>query len=181
MKLDLSFWTNASSKRKRIYSIIFVFIVAFLLVAIGASIPISHQTANQIYDYYNQTIAQNKASGTVPQYIFLNNFRICLLLFIPGFGPAIGVYSFVSTGYAIGGVAQVLGFPPLLYVASEIFSPIFWIEFTAYSIGIAESIWLLRRLIQGRYWELKNTAILIGICAALLVVAAIIESMFPLI
>ena len=181
MNLDLSFWTNASSKRKRIYLIIFVFVVAFLLVAIGASIPISHQTANQLYDQLNQSIAQNKASGTVPQYIFLNNFGICLSFFIPGFGPAFGVLSFVTTGYYIGVESQVLGIPPLLYVAAEVINPIFWIEFIAYSIGIAESIWLLRRLMQKRYWELKNTAILIGICAAVLVVAAIMESMLPLI
>jgi len=181
VKLDLSFWTHASSKRKRIYLIMFVFAVAFLLVAIGASIPISHQTANQLYDYFNQTVAQNKASGTVPQYIFLNNFRVCLPLFIPVFGPAYGVLSFVTTGYILGAEAQVLGFPPLLYVAALVFDPIFWLEFTAYSIGIAESIWLLRRLTQKRYWEIKNTAILIGICAALLVVGAIIESMLPLI
>jgi hypothetical protein len=159
----------------------FVFAVAFLLLAIGASIPISHQTANQLYDQLNQTVTQNKASGTLPQYIFLNNFGICLAFFIPGFGPAFGVLSFVTTGYYIGVESQVLGIPPLLYVAAEVINPIFWIEFTAYSIGIAESIWLLRRLIKKRYWELKNTAILIGICAALLVVGAIIESMLPLI
>ena len=159
----------------------FVFAVAFLLVAIGASIPISHQTANQVYDYFNQTIAQNKASGTVPQYIFFNNFPLCLALFIPVFGPAYGVLSFLMTGYIIGAESQVLGIPPLLYVFAQVFSPVFWIEFTAYSIGIAESIWLLRRLIQKRYWELKNAAILIGICAALLVVGAIIESLLPLI
>jgi len=181
VKLDLSFWTNASSKRKRIYLIMFVFAVAFLLLAIGASIPISHQTATQIYDQFNQSVAKNKASGTVPQYIFLNNFEICLGLFIPGFGPLLGVIPFVDTGYVIGAESQVLGIPPLLYVAAEVFNPIFWIEFTAYSIAIAESIWLLRRLMQKRYWELKNTAILIGICAALLVVGAIIESMLPLI
>jgi hypothetical protein len=179
MKLDLSFWTNASSKRKRIYLIMFVFVVAFLLVAIGASIPISHQTANQLYDQENQSVAQNK--GALPQYIFLHNFGVCLALFIPGFGPLLGVVSFVTTGYIIGAESQVLGISPLLYVAAEVFNPIFWLEFTAYSIGIAESIWLLRRLMQKRYWELKNTAILIGICAAFLVVGAIIESMLPLI
>ena len=47
MKLDLSFWTNASSKRKRIYSIIIIFILAFIVTVIGSYIPLSHQDARQ--------------------------------------------------------------------------------------------------------------------------------------
>lgn len=181
MKLDLSFWTNASTRRKRIYTFLFILVGAIVLTAIGASIPISHSTATQLYDQVNQTVSQQKANGTVPQYIFLNNFRICLIFFIPVVGPLFGIVTFVSTGYAIGAEAQVLGFPPLLYVFAELLNPIFWIEFTAYSIAITESIWLLRRLRQKRYGELKNTAILIGVCAALLVVGAVVESMLPLI
>ncbi len=181
MKLDLSFWTNASTRRKRIYTFLFILVGAIVLTAIGASIPISHSSAQSIYDSLNQTVSQQKANGTVPQYIFLNNFRICLIFFIPIVGPAFGVLSFASTGYYIGAEAQVLGFPPLIYVFAELLNPIFWIEFTAYSIAIAESIWLFRRLRQKRYSELKTTAILIGVCAALLVVGAIVESMLPLV
>jgi predicted PurR-regulated permease PerM len=104
-----------------------------------------------------------------------------LLEFIPIFGPALGFISFVGTGYAIGAESQVLGFPPLLYVFLELLNPIYWIEVTAYSTAIAESVWLYRRIRQKKYWELKNTAILIGICTALLVIGAIVESMLPLI
>jgi len=181
MKLDLSFWTNASTRRKRIYTFLLILVGAIVLTAIGASIPISHSAATQFYDQLNQTVSQQKANGTVPQFIFLNNFRICLIFFIPIVGPLFGVLTFVSTGYGIGAEAQVLGFPPLLYVFAELLNPIFWIEFTAYSIAIGESIWLLRRLIQKRYGELKTAAILIGVCAVLLVVGAIVESMLPLI
>jgi hypothetical protein len=177
---------NASSRRKRIYLTIFVFTGAFLLLAIGASIPIDHQTATTLVNQLNETVTQNQQSGTLPQYIFLNNFRICLAFFIPIFGPAFGFVSFLSTGYYIGAESQVLGFPPLLYVVAEFLNPIFWIEFISYSIAIAESLWLFRRLMQKRFKEiksreLKNLGILIGICAALLVVGAIIESMLPLI
>lgn len=182
MKLDLSFWTKASTRRKRIYSVIFVFVVAWILLAIGSSIPISSQNAHQIVNQLNQSVTQNKASGTVPQYIFLTNFRGCLEMFIPIYGTIVGLISFVYNGYILGAESLVLyGIPGPLYVALFVFSPIFWIEFTAYSIALAESIWLLRRLLQKRYWELKNTAILIGICAALLVIGAIVESMLPLI
>jgi hypothetical protein len=53
---------------------------------------------------------------------------------------------------------------------------VFWLEFAAYSIAMAESIWLTRRLLQLRWNELKNTAIFIGICAAILIVGAVVET-----
>jgi hypothetical protein len=111
----------------------------------------------------------------------LNNFRICLIEFIPIVGPIFGAVSFVATGYDLGAISLALGIPPYLYMFFEFLNPIFWIEFTAYSIAIAESIWLYRRLMQKKYGELKTTAILIGVCAALLVVGAIVESMLRLI
>jgi uncharacterized membrane protein SpoIIM required for sporulation len=155
--------------------------VAFLLVAIGSLIPISHQNATQLVSQLNQTVNQNKASGTVPQFIFLNNFRICLIFFIPVGGPILSFISFIATGYYIGAESQVFGIPSLVYAFFELLSPVFWIEFIAYSIAISESIWLFRRLTQKRYRELKNTAILIGVCAALLAIGAIVESLLPLI
>jgi len=182
MNINLPFfWTNASTRRKRIYTFLFVLAVAILFTAIASLTPISHSTATQVYNQLNESVSQQKTSGTVPQYIFLNNFRICLIEFIPIVGPIFGAVSFVTTGYDLGAISLALGIPPYLYMFFEFLNPIFWIEFTAYSIAIAESIWLYRRLMQKQYGELKNTAILIGVCAALLVVGAIVESMLPLI
>ena len=176
MKLDLSFWTTASTRRKRIYTFIFIFAVAFLLTLIGSLIPVSSQTAQQVSNQLNQTVNQNKASGTLPEYIFQNNFSICLLMFIPFIGPILGFFILFDTGYALSAIAQVQGVPSLLLIFAELLTPVFWIEFTAYSIAISESIWLARRLMQKRVWELKNTAILIGVCAGLLAVGAIVET-----
>jgi hypothetical protein len=53
---------------------------------------------------------------------------------------------------------------------------VFWLEFVTYSIAITESIWLVRRIMQRRWLELKNTGITIGICAALLIIGAIVET-----
>jgi uncharacterized membrane protein SpoIIM required for sporulation len=139
-------------------------------------VPISPQTARQIVNPINQTLNQNRASGTVPQYIFLNNFKICLAMFIPIIGPIWGFIVLFSSGYTIGAISQVQGFPPILEILALILTPVFWLEFTAYSIGMTESIWLLRRLLQKRFLEFKNTAILIGVCAALLAVGAVVET-----
>ena len=176
MELTLSFWTKASTRRKRIYLFIFTLTVSVLLLIIGSLIPVSHNAAEQIVNPINQTAHQNKANGTLPQFIFLNNFRICLIMFIPIIGPIFGVVSLTYTGYVLSAESQLQGVPQVLNILFLFVLPFFWLEFASYSIGISESIWLLRRLLQGRFGELKNAAILIGICAALLAIGALIES-----
>jgi hypothetical protein len=175
MKLDLSFWTNASSKRKRIYSIIIIFILAFIVTVIGSYIPVSHQYEQSLSNSLNSTINMQKANGTLTEYIFFNNFSICLLMFIPLLGPIIGFIILGNSGVGLAAISYVQGYPVWVALISELLTPVFWLEFIAYSTAIAESIWLTRRLMQGRWLELKNTAILIGICAAILIVSAVIE------
>jgi hypothetical protein len=170
-----SFWRNASSKRKRIYLIILVFAVAFLFTGIGSYIPISHFDAQSISNNVNATVTQHKSNGTLTEYIFLNNFLICLLMFVPFIGTIAGMAIIFNTGIALGAIATVQGYPPFVALISEAILPVFWLEFIAYSVAMAESIWLSRRLTQGHWRELKNTAILIGICAAILIVSALIE------
>ena len=174
MKFDLSFWTNASSKRKRIYSIMVIFVVAALLTVIGSYVPLSHQDAQSISSGLNATLNTHKSNGTLTEYIFVNNFSICLLMFVPIIGPILGFIIF-DTGVALGAIASVQGYPTWVGLLSLVLTPVFWLEFTAYSTAMAEGIWLTRRLMQRRWLELKNTAILIGICAAILIVGAIVE------
>jgi Stage II sporulation protein M len=175
MKLDLAFWKNASSKRKRIYFTIFIFLVALIVTVVGSYIPLSHQDAKTLSDQVNATLNTHRSDNTLTQYIFLNNFEICLVMFVPFIGPVIGLFILFDTGVALGAIASVQGYPVWFGLLNLIFTPVFWIEFAAYSTAIAESIWLTRRLIQGRWRELKNTAILIGICAAILIIGAIVE------
>lgn len=102
-------------------------------------------------------------------------------MFIPIFGPVFGFYALYNSGVAIE--AQVIveprlsGIPPIFALLTEFLLPVIWLEFIAYSTAFAESFWLIRRAMQGLFKkEIKNTAILIGISALLLVVGAIIET-----
>ena len=175
MKLDFSFWTKASAKRKRIYSIVAIFVIAFLVTVIGSFLPLSSSDAHTISQNLNSTLNQNRASNTLTQYIFLNNFSICLAMFIPVFGAALGMFILFDTGVALGAIAATQGYPVWVGLASLVITPVFWIEFISYSIAMAESIWLFRRLTQKRWRELKWTAIFIGICAGLLAIGAVVE------
>jgi uncharacterized membrane protein SpoIIM required for sporulation len=175
MNLDLSFWTNASSKRKRIYSITIILVIGVFLLFIGSLVPVSPQEAKQLSNSLNQTLPSHKFSITNVGIIFSHNLFICLIEFVPVIGPIWGFLSFFLTGIGISAIANVQGLPPLSVFLILAILPHTWLEFTAYSIAITESIWLLRRLLQGRWQELKNTAILIGLCAILLFIGAIVE------
>jgi hypothetical protein len=187
MKFSLSFWKNASPRRKRLYSLLFVFVLAFVMTGLGTLVPLSAQDAKQITDSTNQTIAEGTANGTLAQSIFLNNFPLCLLMFIPLAGFFIGLFIMFSTGIAIGAIIRTQSASDVSSAAANITPNIavlilisavltFLMEYISYSIGMSESLWLFRRLLKRRWRELKNTAILIGVCAALLVIGAIVET-----
>ena len=182
------FWKNASSKRKRIYTIIFMFLIAVSLTLIGSLVPLSPQYAKEINDSINQTRNQGLENGTLIPTIFLNNFGLCLLMFIPIAGAAIGLFIMFNTGLAFSAVIQVqsataASMPPpeislmTALISFLVFGLIFLIEYVSYSIAITESIWLYRRLRQRKWGELKNAAILIGIVAVLLIVGAVVETL----
>jgi hypothetical protein len=176
VKPDLSFWANASTIRKRIYSIIIIFIIASIITVVGSFIPLNSQDAQSISNSLNETLTTNRANGSLTEYIFLNNFSICLVMFVPIIGPMLGFIILFDTGVALGAIASVQGYPVFIGLLSLVLTPVFWLEFTAYSTAIAASIWLTRRLMQRRWLELKNTAILIAICAAILIVGAVVEA-----
>jgi len=187
-KKIITFWNSLSPRRKRIYFFSAVFIIGFLLTVIGSFIPVPPAEAKMISDQLNQTLNENRASNTLTQYIFINNFSICLLMFIPVLGFAAGMFILFETGLALGAIAATQGYPVYLGLISLAITPVFWIEFAAYSLAMAESIWLFRRFIQAasskepHHWrnifgrELKWTAIFIGGCAGLLALGAFVET-----
>lgn len=182
-----SFWKTASLRRKRIYSIIFMFAFAVSLTVIGSLVPLSPQFAKEINDSINQTRTQGLENGTLIPSILLNNFGLCLAMFIPLAGAVLGLFIMFNTGLAFSAAIQVqsttaASTPPLdispttAVIALLVFGLVFLLEYVSYSIAIAESIWLFRRLRQRKWGELKNAAILIGIVAVLLIVGSVVET-----
>jgi uncharacterized membrane protein SpoIIM required for sporulation len=96
-------------------------------------------------------------------------------MFVPILGPALGFYILFNTGVALGAIASTQGYPLSIAFLSLVITPVFWLEFIAYSLAMTMSIWLFWRLIHGRWREIKYTAMAIGICATLLIVGAIVE------
>ncbi len=174
----LDIWRNASLRRKRIYSMIAIFVFAVIVTVVGSLVPVDAQEASQISDELNQTVTSLSEDGVLAQFIFGNNFIICLLMFIPVLGPLFGFYALFNTGMVVSAIATAEGYPTALVLVSLFVTPVFWLEFAAYSIAIAESVWLFRRILQGRsrgWRELKTAGFLVSVCAVVLLVGAVVE------
>ncbi len=187
MNIPFSFWKTASPKRKRIYSIIFMLALCITATSLGTLVQLSAQDAKQLSDSTNGIITDNPTYPSLVAAILLNNFKICLVMFIPIFGAVFGLFVLFSTGVGIraildtqsasGASAAISTISPTTAILALVFVGLtFVLEYVSYSIGIAESIWLYRRLTQRRWRELKNTGILIGIVAVLLITGALVES-----
>lgn len=171
------FWLKASPKQKRIYSIVFMFVFAVLATIIGLFIPVNAQEAQMISQQLNQTVAQGTAAGTLPQDIFINNFSLCLLMFVPLAGAAIGLLILFNTGQAFRAVFEIQagslaatptpGFsatpvpslsptplssisPTTAILALGLIGAVFLLEYVSYTFAMTESIWLFRRVLQYR-------------------------------
>jgi Stage II sporulation protein M len=189
MNIDISFWKNASPKRKRFYSLTFIFVLSIAATLVGMLVPLSQNEAQLISDQVNQTVTENTANGTLIQTILLNNFSLCLLMFIPLAGLAIGLFILFSTGMAIRAIFDIQSATAVSGAASAdiqastailalvLVGLTFLLEYVSYSLAMTESVWLFRRIMQKRWRELKNTAICIGIVALLLVLGAIVETL----
>ena len=152
----------------------FVFVGLFTIsFQIGATTELSIVESLEILSSFDDMIQDVTAVG-----IFLNNLNIGLQNFIPGLGPAIGLFSGWATGITISGIwsmspdlsdAQPLG---IFYA-----SPYGFLELIAYSIGMSRGAFLVFAFLKhhGINSILKWTLVEIGIAVALLAVGSIME------
>jgi len=170
MKLGWSFWANLSTRRKRIFSFLFIFVLIIIITIIGALVPTNAQQSKELFNQVNQTVTDNKASGLLAPSIFINNFSLCLLMFLPLLGCFIGLVIMFNTGYVIGaelryeastsnaGTAAASVHPSAAVLILALALATFLCEYVSYAIGVSESIWLTRRITQIRWGELKTEA-----------------------
>jgi hypothetical protein len=156
-------------KRRILYLLIgiLVFIIFFTL---GTFVNFDESTSQLLKEQF-----QNKIKNIVSMGIFLNNFLISILMFVPGIGIAFGLFSGFSTGNIFVIITRDLPIqiPPLL-----VFLTIFGImELVSYGIAISRSYLLLTSILKRTNIRenLIYTGIEIGIVAIILFFGAIIE------
>jgi len=179
--LGINLFKSYSSRNKRIITIAIFFILGIIATSIGAMQTLTQQEATDL----NNELDQLRSSVTV-QYIFGNNLFICLLMFIPVFGWIFGFIALYNTGVVIAAQSMTSaahGVSPLLLFFTLFLFPFTWLEFISYSVGFAESFWLLFRGIQRLMnkipsfrRELRNLSILITIVTLMLLAGAVIET-----
>ena len=185
MHVSLEFWKNASPRGRRIIIIGAFFLFAILVTIVGILAPMSsQQIANENSDLnttQKQIQSMDLAHRTAA--IFLNNFEICLLMFVPFVGIVFGTFVLFNTGSVLAAQTITLNasnntsIPPVLVFALLFLFPFTWLEFISYSTAISESFWLIRRGLQGEWKrEIKNLGKLVLITAALLAAGALIEA-----
>jgi hypothetical protein len=179
----LSSWKRLSEGTKRILTVLGIFLLLVMLTVAGALTPLSSEDAdalNRELENMQQDVRDmDVLSSTVA--IFKNNFFINAIMFVPIAGPFFGTYVLYNTGLMIGAQSTVNGISPLYVLFLLFFFPFTWMEFIAYSIALSQGVWLTWRIIQHKgKSELKSTLILIGACAAILLAAALIESIIIL-
>jgi uncharacterized membrane protein SpoIIM required for sporulation len=175
--MSLEFWKKASPMRRRIITILVIFVAMVILTAVATLTPMDETQARQTYNDLNKTVNDLKNNNSMLQFIFGNNFELTLIMFVPFIGPIFGFYILYNTGVVLEASAMAQNFPPTLTFFILFLEPVVWLEFAAYSTAMAGSIWLSARIIQNRAkHELTNTAKFIAICAVLLLVGAIVET-----
>jgi len=128
------------------------------------------------------TEIENLRATTTWLDIFINNFRLTLLTFIPAFGIFFAVFVQFGTGYAFGAVAQTLyetyHVNNLQITLLTLLTPVGILEYSAYILALAESITLaysiykkqLKKRLVTHTWKTLTAVTL------LLLIGAVVEA-----
>jgi uncharacterized membrane protein SpoIIM required for sporulation len=148
-------------------------IAAFLIAySAGAAVPLSDEEAKEVREQFSEQIEGIDETG-----IFVNNVRIALGMFIPGLGAGLGLFSGFATGSVFAALANsspaLEGIPPLLIFLT----PFGAMELFTYGLAMSRSGMLVYYFVKKRPWRdyAVPTLIELGIAAAVLLAAAVIE------
>ncbi len=151
-----------------------VFIGAY---SAGAAITLTDQDAEEIRSSFLADIENIDQAG-----IFLNNVEIALVMFVPGLGAGIGIFSGVSTGMVFNAFALVTPELATMQPLSVLATPFGVLEVLAYGLAISRSGMLVAQLVKKeertKGWKRFTiyTGIEIGIVITALVAGSVIES-----
>jgi hypothetical protein len=156
-------------KKRILYLGLAIFLFLFFFV-FGTSVSFDKPTSSLLKEQF-----QNKIKNIDNIGIFVNNFLISILMFVPGIGIAFGLFSGFSTGNIFMIITRDLPIqiPPLL-----VFLTIFGImELISYGIAISRSYLLLIHILRRSNIKenLIHSGMEIGIVALILFISAIIE------
>ncbi len=171
--------------RKRLFdnSWLKVVVVVFVLqVALFAAVSFVTLPADQANSLLNDTKGlvsevQNASLISKTIDIFVNNVRIALEEFVPGFGWYLFFGVTLTTGQIYSALGSSSGIPAALLLITTFLSPHAWFELAAYAIAVAESFLLVYAAFRrGLRAEVPRAAISVLLVVLTLFFAAFLEA-----
>ncbi len=159
-----------TSTRVGIY--IAVFISLTIILGYASTAPMGQTQAQNL-------VGEVQAISPTTFVIYDNNLRIALIEFVPILGPVYGAISSYDTGLVLSATGQVPNATTtgLFAFVITILTPIFWLEFSCYTLAVEESIAILvsikNRDLPTREWKWLVCSLLF--VAAVLFVSARLE------
>jgi len=163
----------------KLHLILIMLTAAIIVCAIGTLLPVDQETLTNISQQIEETrnFIRSLDFLSASLYIFSHNFALCLLMFIPLFGVGFGMYVMLSTGYATEVDALAHQISPSVAFMLYFILPHFWAEFISYALAMSQSILITWGLYKKDFSRtLAETLKIIGITAALLFAAALVET-----
>jgi hypothetical protein len=150
--------------------------IIFTILIFGSyrGFQVTPQQANQ------SSTEVGQMRGTATWYgIFLNNFEIAVITFVPIIGFVWMSFVQLNTGYILGNLAKAYGVDYILIISNIVTSPTGLLEYSAYILSLAESIVLVysayNRILKERVKQHTWKTLLI--VTGLLFVGAVVETL----
>lgn len=164
--------TGILDAKKRLMIVLFVTFVLYSLLYIASTTPFSSEEVTSLMEEAERILKQR---FTIMD-IFLNNFLISLIMFIPIAGPIAGGYVIYTTGRLLGALSVSTGLPSIFLISITIITFYGLIEFLAYGTAFTESILFTYSIFKKKTRiESKWLMISIAVTAILLLTAAALE------
>jgi len=139
---------------------------------VGTTTEVSEAEAEEFMEGFGELVEGIDAFG-----IFAHNASLAAPMFIPALGPAAGLFSAWSTGYAFAAISASSQLAQEIPPIAVLLTPFGLMELAAYSLAISRSALFGLALARSRPARphLRMVAIEGGIAAALLAAGAAIE------
>lgn len=139
----------------------------------GSQSVVNEEDASEFVALFEGMVSGIDGAG-----IFTHNTPLALVMFVPGLGMALGMFSAWSTGYAFAAIATAAPELSQLHPLALIFlTPFGLMEITAYSLATSRSFMLTMAIIRKDSLAalLKPTLIEAGIAVGLLLAGGYVE------
>ncbi len=161
--------------RPFIFTLVVSTIVVLISLTYGASQgnEIEFEVANQIL-----TEVQTMAGKVTWFLIFTNNVSLTLPAFIPLIGAVWMSYVQFNTGWHLGAIAKVYNINYLVATSIVLTSIVGLIEYSAYTIALGESLFLVYAATQGEFQRrvIQHSWLSITVVVSLLFLGGIVEA-----